>query len=51
MDRLDSPAYFHLHKAQLMVREEADYIQFRFGGAWQTVEAIFCQTLHSTIAL
>jgi hypothetical protein len=51
MDRLELPAYFHLHKAQLMVQEEADYIQFRFGGSLRTMGDIFRQTVYSTLGL
>ncbi|WP_373531023.1 hypothetical protein [Vampirovibrio sp.] len=51
MDRLESPAYFHLHKAQLMVQEEADYLQSRFGWGLRSVAEVVRQTVADTWVL
>lgn len=51
INRLESPSYFHLHKAQLMVHEEADYIQSRFGWSLRSAGEVVRQTVADTLAL
>ena len=46
---LESPAYFQLHKAQLLAREEEDYIDSRFGWSLRSMGEIVTQAVWHAI--
>lgn len=50
LDRLDTPFYFQLHKAQLMVQEEEDYVLARFGWNLRSFGEVLSQKVARTLA-
>lgn len=50
LERLENPSYFQLHKAQLMVQEEQDYILSRFGWHLSSMGEVISKTVSSTLA-
>jgi hypothetical protein len=49
-DYLDSPSYFHLYKARLMVREEQDYLQTPAFWSLYTLSETVNRSVEQTVA-